>query len=83
MSKYQFHFDFDGKGDPPHVYIWEDGAGDIIEILEEPTSPLGKLVGDVHLVWEGEFSFEDEDWEPGPLAQKIMKFLQGTEGDDL
>ncbi len=62
---YGIRFDFDCEGDPPSVFIAEDQRGsfvaDIIEVLEEPT------------LKSESFSWEDEDWEPGPLAAKVLR----------
>ncbi len=69
MMRYQIHFDFDCEGEPPTVYIYDNGddrpgtSGDIIEVLEDPDC------------LEGEWSWEQDDWEPGPTAAAICKLM--------
>lgn len=76
---YEIHFDFDAQYEPPAVHIW-CGAGDVLQVFEEPTCKLGgKMVKQEGSFacwdWEGPWSWDDEDWEPGPFAKRILKFL--------
>jgi len=64
MKKYFIGFDFDTKGDPPSVFICLAGGTQIIEVFEEP-----KRVSEM-------WSWEWEDWEPGPLAEKVLDLLE-------
>lgn len=79
---YDIRLDFDAEGEPPAVYIWQEEEGDVLEVFEEPTCKLGgKLIEIQPGVWEwdGPWSWNEMDWEPGPLAMKILKFLQEDE----
>lgn len=31
------------------------------------------------VVWEGPWSWDEEDWKPGPLAERMLKFLNDSE----
>ena len=61
---YGIHFEFDVEGDPPQVFIAEDeGRGiDILEVLEEPAC-------------KKPWSWDDQDWEVGDLAKRILNWL--------
>jgi hypothetical protein len=64
-------FDFDAEGDPPSVYIAAgDGRGTCyVEVLEEPTCK------------NGDWSWDDEDWEPGELAKRLLEFMNREMAD--
>jgi len=78
---YSIRFEFNIENTPPKVVIYND-EGAIIEMLEEPTSHLGKNVEISPGVydWQGEFSWEQEDWEAGVIAKKILKHLNNKQG---
>ena len=70
-DRYEIAFDFDCEGEPPHVEIYDNGTatergGVCLEVHEEPTQTAA-----------GEYSWEDDDWEPGPLAKRIVRLLNG------
>lgn len=58
----------DGKfiSDPPNVFICSE-EGMILEVLEEPI-----FIG-------GDSTDRDEDWEPGPIAKRILALLNGND----
>lgn len=73
MAKYKIHLDFvggitDDNGnytpDPPNVFIWQDDEGDVLEVLEEPI-----------LINPSPTDNEENDWEPGPFAKKLLALL--------
>jgi len=61
--KYLIHFEFDCEDEAPKVFIFEDGEGDVVEVFEEPT------------MLTEQFSWDEDDWQAGPLAQKILNYL--------
>ena len=62
---YEIRFDFDTEGDPPHVVIVDTESGfDVLEVFEEPTC----------LDASG-WSWDGDDWEPGPLATRVLQLL--------
>lgn len=66
LTKERFFFfslNLDAEGEPPEVHI-RDNDGVIVEVFEEPTcrNPTG-------------WSWEEEDWEPGPFAQALLKMM--------
>ncbi len=63
--KYGIQFDFDAEGEPPRVYIaTEDGEGVVVvEVFEQPICKSDK------------WSWNSEDWVPGPLATLILAKL--------
>lgn len=71
---YYIQFDFvggvevDGKfiSDPPNVFICGE-EGMILEVLEDPI-----FIG-------GDSTDRDEDWEPGPLAKRILSLLNSND----
>lgn len=78
--KYGIQFEFNSEGEPPKVYIAEnEGNGTcVVQVIEYPTcSTGGKMVETNHGCWdwEGEWSWEDEDWTPGPIATRILDFM--------
>ena len=68
---YGIHLEFDMQGESPEVFIAENGGQgpDVIEVLEEPVCTA-----------LGGWSWDDEDWEIGPLAKKLLEFLNIIEG---
>ena len=67
IMKYGLCLDFDYEGDPPKVFIAEDeGRGcSLIEILEEPKC-------------KKDWSWEEADWEIGPIAKKVLDFMNSS-----
>lgn len=69
---WMIHFDFDCEGEPPAVFIVDDEGTSWLEVLEDPTlsdSATGKDS-------EGEpWSWDPEDWTPGPLATKLLELM--------
>lgn len=64
--RFMFHLDFDTKGEPPKVYLYDTQSdGDVVEVFEEPTIKPGR----------GEWSWEEDDWEPGSFAQALLALL--------
>lgn len=67
---YDIAFDFDCEGDPPHVEIW---------VLKGKR--LGPCVIRVHeapVLKAPEWSWDDEDWEPGPFAKHVLALLNAN-----
>lgn len=63
--------------DPPYVYIVDDNGLEVMEIFEEPKSHLGEFVEIKPNVWgwRGKWSWEPDDWQPGPLAAFVLSAL--------
>jgi hypothetical protein len=73
MSKerYIITFDFDSKGDPPKVEIYDTrDEGTIVEVFEEPTCTAG------------EWSWDGADWKPGPLAAALLALMNAADLPD-
>lgn len=74
-------FDFDQEGDPPSVYIADkEGRGTCcVEVLEEPK--LKNAAQHLSIIrdkpWK-KWSWEDEDWEPGPVTKAIVNFMNSS-----
>lgn len=68
MKRYVVQFDFDAEGEPPNVEI-HDGDYTVAEVFEEPTCthPSG-------------WSWEAEDWAPGPFATRMLDLLNTAPG---
>jgi len=63
-ANYYIVFDFDGEGDPPTQHIWKRPEETHIAKLDErPQCKVGK------------WSWEHDDWEPGPMAKEIIAKL--------
>jgi len=65
-------FDFDAYGEPPKQLICGATSGvfggtgaAVLKVFEEPSIKEGK----------GEWSWEEEDWNPSPLAERIIDLL--------
>lgn len=76
--KYGIHLEFDIEGDPPGVFIAgnEGRGGDLIEVLEEPKCK--KAPDGTRDKWGNPiepWSWDDDDWEVGPLAKMLLEFL--------
>ena len=71
---YGISFDFDCQGDPPHVEIREEGGmgSAVLEVHEVPvcTHPSG-------------WSWDDDDWEPGPFALRVLALLNSAHAHHL
>ena len=68
-EKFGVQLDFDCEGDPPTVYI-ANGSGTgmcYLEVFESPT------------LKSAEWSWEAEDWQPGPLALELVGFMNSRE----
>lgn len=74
---YYIKFDFDCEGEPPKVFIVDEEGMEIIEVLEQPSSPLGRLVkgSSLEWTWKGVFSWCEEDWQAPPLANTLVEFM--------
>jgi len=77
--RFGLYFDFDCKGEPPRVFIADRGGRGqcYVEILEEPTSPLGQHVrlSSGAWEWQGGYSWLPADWWAGPLARALLEFM--------
>jgi len=62
---YGIQLDFDEQGEPPRVFIADNhGRGTcVVEVFEEPTCT------------DGDWSRDDDDWQPGPMARLILDAL--------
>lgn len=62
MKKYEIDFEFQ-TDDPPDVFIADENGYQVLRVLENsiPRTP--------------EFSWNSEDWEPGPFAKKLVNLL--------
>ena len=76
---------FDAEGEPPTVHLWrsQPPAEDrhLAEVDEEPVSLLGgRLVETTPGCWDwqGPWSWDPEDWEPGPLARHLVAVLDAN-----
>ena len=63
--KYGIQYDFDDYGEPPTVRIADNGGRGccFVEIYEEPTNRTGS------------FTRNEDDWEPSPLAKRLLAFM--------
>ncbi len=82
---YGFGLDFDGgERVPPKVFIGENGgAGTVVaQVFEEPTHRGGGRLVERRSVayWRGPWSNDPADWEPGPLARRMLAGLN-QDGD--
>lgn len=68
---YEINLDFDAEGDSPSVQIIDSDQGVILEVFEEPTLLRGQWSAAIDAEW----SWESEDWEPGPFAKRILDWL--------
>jgi hypothetical protein len=60
---YKIRFDFEAEDEPPRVYICDAGGSVVLEVFEEPVS------------LKGEWSWEEDDWKPGPFAEGVLNAL--------
>ncbi len=66
--RYILRLDFCDEGDPPSVEVYDCKEGtNVLGVFEEPT----------HIT--GGFSWNDDDWTPGPLAERVLRLLNGEE----
>lgn len=73
VPKYHITYDFDVKGEPPKVFI-VGGEQVRVEVDEVPLCQLGGfLVEDGE--WHGQWSWEAEDWMPGPIAAQLLAVM--------
>lgn len=74
--RYTFRLDFGTEGDPPEVCICDAQAQGVIVVTvhEEPTLRPGRGEPSDHSD-SGRWSWEEEDWEAGPLARQILALL--------
>jgi len=88
---YSIQIEVETEGDPPKVYIIDQSGMAVLEVLEgdPPTSPLGKWVPkECFVEWEGEWSWDPDDWEAGFLAKMVVRLLNAeyqrfsTTGED-
>lgn len=65
--EYGIYYDFDEEGEPPAVYIADNGGCGtcVVKIIE---APILDSEG-------GKFSWDADDWLPGPLAASILKAM--------
>jgi len=62
---YYIKFDFDCENEPPKVEIVNDTGCSVIEVYEEP----------ILVSADNEWSWEQEDWQPGPFAVKLLELI--------
>lgn len=61
--KFGISFDFDAQGDTPSVLIHDDAGFERLEVFEEP------------ILKTEEWSWDDDDWEAGPIAKQLVTFM--------
>lgn len=71
--KYRITYDFDAKNEPPKVIIRSDGRC-ICEVDEVPLCQLGGFLAEDG-EWHGQWSWEEEDWVPGPIAAQLLAVM--------
>lgn len=76
---YYIRFDFTAGEKPPTVLICNDRDEAVVEVYEAPTTPLGQLVESKLIPglysWVGNFSWDEDDWQPGTLAAALLDFM--------
>jgi hypothetical protein len=82
MMRYCIDFDFDCEGEPPRTIICQDPGLQVAHVFESPTLKAELKSGQPgNRDWPGPWSWNPEDWEPGPLAKKIVTLLNSQEGE--
>ena len=66
---YGIQYDFDEQGEPPQVCIADNGGlgTRCVLVYEEPTSICG------------EWTRNDDAWQPGPLAKRLMECMNAKQ----
>jgi hypothetical protein len=79
--KYKIRFEFDLEGEPPKQHIWEEQDSEEVHIAEVDENPISKLGGKLIEIspgiveWKGPWSWDDDDWQSGPIANGIIDAL--------
>ena len=66
---YHIKFDFENENEPPRVEIADEDGCSVLEVFEEPILASA----------DNQWSWEHDDWKPGPFAVKLLEMINANE----